>query len=117
MDLRQYFADIQIHPANAMFALGVAILSFIVFHTLLALVRRRLCKLETSKADRPAAELLKATLARTSNLAIIATSILIGARRVFDELGVTMTPAATTVVMESEQGEQMKPVRSISLRR
>ena len=44
-------------------------------------------------------------------------AILIGARRVFDELGVTMTPAATTVVMESEQGDQMKPVRSISLRR
>lgn len=78
MDFRKYFADIQIHPANAMFALGVAILSFIVFHTLLALVRKRLCKLEARKADRPAAELLKATLARTSNLAIIATSILIG---------------------------------------
>ena len=78
MDLQKYFADIEFHPANAMFALGVAILSFIVIHTLLVLVRRRLCQLEKRKADRPAAELIKATLARTSNLAIVATSILIG---------------------------------------
>ena len=78
MEFEKYFADIEIHPANAMFALGVAILSFIIIHTLLALVRRRLCKLETRQADRPAAQLIKATLARTSNIAVIATSMLIG---------------------------------------
>lgn len=78
MDIQKYFADIELHPANAAFSVGVAILSFIVIHTLLALVRKRLCRLEQRKADRPAAQLLKATLARTSNVAVIATAILIG---------------------------------------
>lgn len=78
MDFKKYFADIEFHPANAAFALGVAILSFILIHALLALIRKRLCKLEARKADRPAAQLIKATLARTSNIAVIATSILIG---------------------------------------
>ncbi|HEU4852851.1 MAG TPA: mechanosensitive ion channel family protein [Telluria sp.] len=76
--IRKHFTGFEFHPANALFGLGVAILSFIVIHTALALVRRRLCKLETRKADRPAAELLKATLASTSNVAVIATSVLIG---------------------------------------
>lgn len=78
MDFKKYFTGFEFHPANALFALGVAIFSFIVIHTMLALFKKRLCKLENRNADRPAAQLFKATLARTSNLAVIATSILIG---------------------------------------
>jgi hypothetical protein len=77
-DFRHYFTNIDISPANALFALGAAIVSFIVFHAAVALFRRRLCRLEAAKADRPAAELFKATLGRTSNITVFALSILIG---------------------------------------
>lgn len=42
-------------------------------------------------------------------------AILLGSRRVFDRLGVTMTPAATTVVMENVQGGELKPARALSM--
>lgn len=78
MEFSKYFAQVEIETANAMLALGAAILSYIGMVTALALVRRRLCKLEARKAERPIAELLKATLARTSHIAIVATALLIG---------------------------------------
>ncbi|MGZ3182454.1 MAG: mechanosensitive ion channel family protein [Telluria sp.] len=77
-DFRHYFTNISISPANALFAFGAAIVSFIVFHTAVALFRRRLGRLEEKQADRPAAELFKATLGRTSNITVIALSLLIG---------------------------------------
>src|SRR5450830_652566 len=62
-----------------MLALAIAIISFIVLHALVRLFRRRLDQLsENGRADRPAAELLKATLARTSNFAVLVTALLIG---------------------------------------
>jgi small-conductance mechanosensitive channel len=68
-----------IDAANWIMALAVAVVSFIAIHSAVALFRRHLCKLsDGSTADRPAAELLKATLARTSNVAVVVTSLLIG---------------------------------------
>jgi small-conductance mechanosensitive channel len=68
-----------IDAGNWLIALAVAVVSFIAIHGAVALFRRRLCKLsDDGRADRPAAELLKATLARTSNIAVIVTSLLIG---------------------------------------
>ena len=68
-----------IDASNWILALAVAAVSFIVIHGVVILFRRHLDKLsENGKADRPAAELLKATLARTSNFAVFVTSVLIG---------------------------------------
>lgn len=68
-----------IDTGNWLMALAVAAVSFAAIHGAVMLFRRHLCKLsEDGRADRPAAELLKATLARTSNIAVIVTSLLIG---------------------------------------
>ena len=68
-----------IDASNWILALAVAAISFVVIHGAVILFRRRLDKLsENGRADRPAAELLKATLARTSNFAVFVTSALIG---------------------------------------
>jgi small-conductance mechanosensitive channel len=68
-----------IDAGNWLMALVVAVVCFTVIHGAVALFRRRLCTLsEDGAADRPAAELLKATLARTSNIAVLITSLLIG---------------------------------------
>jgi small-conductance mechanosensitive channel len=68
-----------IDAGNWLIALVVAVVSFIAIHGAVALFRRHLGKLsEDGRADRPVAELLKATLARTSNIAVIVTSLLIG---------------------------------------
>lgn len=68
-----------IDAGNWLMALTVSVLSFVVLHAIVMLVRRRADKLsESGHADRPAAELLKATLARTSNIAILLTALLIG---------------------------------------
>ncbi|MET0857938.1 MAG: mechanosensitive ion channel family protein [Telluria sp.] len=68
-----------VDAGNWLIALGVAVASFVAIHAAVALFRRHLCRLsEDGRADRPAAELLKATLARTSNIAVIVTSLLVG---------------------------------------
>lgn len=68
-----------IEASNWILALTAAVISFIAIHGVVILFRRHLNKLsENGRADRPAAELLKATLARTSNFAIFVTSLLIG---------------------------------------
>ena len=68
-----------IDAGNWLMALIVAAVSFTVIHGAVALFRRHLCTLSgDGRADRPVAELLKATLARTSNIAVIVTSLLIG---------------------------------------
>jgi small-conductance mechanosensitive channel len=65
--------------SNWILALSAAIISFIVIHGVVIMFRRHLDKLSANgRADRPAAELLKATLARTSNFAVFITSLLIG---------------------------------------
>lgn len=68
-----------IEASNWILALTAAVISFVAIHGVVILFRRHLNKLsENGRADRPAAELLKATLARTSNFAIFVTSLLIG---------------------------------------
>ncbi|MDQ1919485.1 mechanosensitive ion channel family protein [Massilia pseudoviolaceinigra] len=68
-----------IAPANWLLALAVAIASYVIMHGAVVLFRRHLARLsEQGRADRPAAELLKATLARTSKLALIVTALLFG---------------------------------------
>ncbi|MBQ5966055.1 mechanosensitive ion channel family protein [Massilia sp. ZL223] len=78
MRISAFIASLDISPANALFALGAAILSFFAMHGVLLLVRKRLSRLSEERAHRPVAEVLSRTLARTSTLAIFVTSILIG---------------------------------------
>jgi small-conductance mechanosensitive channel len=78
LDIRGFFSSLHISPANALFALVAAVASFIVIHTALALFRKRLGELTEERAERPVAEVLRKTLARTSNLAVFATALLIG---------------------------------------
>jgi small-conductance mechanosensitive channel len=78
MDFRGYFTSLDIGWPNAAFALAAAVLSFILIHGAVVLFRRRLGQLSDESAQRPIVDVLRHTLARTSNLAILATSILIG---------------------------------------
>jgi small-conductance mechanosensitive channel len=78
VDIRAFVSSLDITLPNALFALALAAASFVAIHGVLALGRRRLDKLTDETAHRPVAEVLRATLARTSNLVVLATSILIG---------------------------------------
>jgi small-conductance mechanosensitive channel len=78
LNIRGFISSLDISLTNALFALCAAVVSFIVIHSLLALFRKRICALDDERAHRPIAEVLRDTLARTSNLAVLATSILIG---------------------------------------
>jgi small-conductance mechanosensitive channel len=79
MTLRGYVSNLDIGWSNATLALAAAIASFIAIHGAVRLFRRRLDRLEGERAHKPIVEVLRHTLARTSNLAIVATSLLIGA--------------------------------------
>jgi small-conductance mechanosensitive channel len=79
MDIRGYFTSLDIGWGNAAFAIGVAVLSFLAIHGALVLFRRRLGALSGERAQRPIVDVLRHTLARTSNIAVLATSLLIGA--------------------------------------
>ena len=65
---------------NWLLAAGAAIASYAVMHAAVALFRKRLCRIshQAPQADSHIAELLKATLARTSNIAVVVTALLIG---------------------------------------
>jgi len=76
--IRGYFSTLDITWINAAVALGVAIFAFIAMHGAVALFRRRLNKLDDERAHKPIVEVLRHTLARTSGMAVLATSILIG---------------------------------------
>jgi small-conductance mechanosensitive channel len=78
LDIRNFYSSLHITLPNALFALAAAVLSFILIHTAVALFRKRLGKLSEERAHRPVAEVLSKTLGRTSNLAVVATSLLIG---------------------------------------
>jgi small-conductance mechanosensitive channel len=78
MTIRGYFSNLDIGWTNATVALGAAVVSFIAIHGAVHLFRRRLDKLDDERAHKPIVEVLRHTLARTSNLAILATSVLIG---------------------------------------
>jgi small-conductance mechanosensitive channel len=78
VDIRAFVASLDITLPNALFALALAVASFVAIHGALMLFRRRLDQLGDEQAHRPVAEVLRKTLARTSNLVVIATSLLIG---------------------------------------
>lgn len=78
MDIRAFIASLDITLPNALFALALAVASFVAIHGALALFRRRLDRLGDESAHRPVAEVLRKTLARTSNLVVVLTSLLIG---------------------------------------
>jgi small-conductance mechanosensitive channel len=78
MDIRGYFTTLDIGWTNGAFAIGAAVLSFTLIHGAVLLFRRRLDALDGKRAQKPIVDVLRHTLARTSKLAIIATSILIG---------------------------------------
>jgi small-conductance mechanosensitive channel len=78
MNIRGYFTTLDISWTNAAFAIGAAVLSFLLIHGAVVLFRRRLDKLSGEAAQRPIVDVLRHTLARTSNLAVLATSLLIG---------------------------------------
>lgn len=78
MDIRGIFTSLGITLPNALFALAAAVVIFIVIHGLLVLFRRRVSQLKEERTHRPVAEVLRATLARTSKLVVVVTSLLIG---------------------------------------
>ncbi|WP_296949433.1 mechanosensitive ion channel family protein [uncultured Massilia sp.] len=78
MTIRGYFSNLDIAWTNAAFALAAAVLAFIVIHGAIALFRKRLAALSTETAQKPIVDVLRHTLARTSNIAVLATSVLIG---------------------------------------
>jgi small-conductance mechanosensitive channel len=78
LNFRQFYSSLDLSLPNILFALGAAVLSYIVIHVALRMFRARLGRLTEERAHRPVAEVLTKTLARTSTLAVVATSVLIG---------------------------------------
>src|SRR5438094_331315 len=78
MTIRGYFSNLDITWTNAAVAVGAAVVAFIALHGAVMLFRRRLDKLDDARAHKPIVEVLRHTLARTSSLAVLATSIQIG---------------------------------------
>ncbi|WP_313705592.1 mechanosensitive ion channel family protein [Massilia sp.] len=78
MDFRAFVDSLDITLPNALFALALGVAAFAAIHGVLMLFRRRLDQLSDEWAHRPVAEVLRKTLARTSNLVVFATAVLIG---------------------------------------
>ena len=80
MDIRQLGWPIAgIGPENWIVAALACVVTFAAIHGALMLLRRRMAGLvDAGEAGKPAAELLGATLARTSNLAVVLISVLVG---------------------------------------
>jgi small-conductance mechanosensitive channel len=78
VNIRTFVTSLDLSLTNSLFAIGAAVLSFIVIHGAIALFRRRLDALSEENAHRPVAEVLRQTLARTSRVAVFATAVLIG---------------------------------------
>ncbi|HEY5800754.1 MAG TPA: mechanosensitive ion channel family protein [Burkholderiaceae bacterium] len=79
MDINAFFRSLDLSTSEWLLAGSIAIGSFVVFHAILVLIRKKLCKLgDESHAHRPYVEILKATLGRTSNFTVLAFAILLG---------------------------------------
>ncbi len=72
------FRSADLDGANIVFSLAVALASFTILKVMLALSRRKLCRMTEEQAGHAWPEILKRTLASTSTMAIVATSLLIG---------------------------------------
>ena len=73
-----FFRSLNITLPNALFALGAAVVSYILMHGALILLRKRLGALSSDRQHGTVAQVLSKTLAHTGALAIVATAILIG---------------------------------------
>lgn len=78
MRVSGYVSTLGITWTNAAVALGAAVLAFVALHGAVMLFRRRLDQLQGERAHKPIVDVLRHTLAKTSSLAILATSVLIG---------------------------------------
>lgn len=78
MNIRTFVTSLDLSLTNTLFAIGAAVASFIIIHGAVAFFRRRLCAVSEDNGHSAVAEVLRQTLARTSKLAVIATSLLIG---------------------------------------
>lgn len=78
MNIRTFFTSLDLSLTNSLFAIGAAVLSFIVIHGAVAFFRRRLCAVPENHANNAVFEVLRQTLARTSKLAVFATAVLVG---------------------------------------
>lgn len=78
MNIRNFVNTLDLSLPNTLFAIGAAVASFIVIHGVVAFFRKRLGALSEENAHRPVFEVLRQTLARTSNVVVIATALLIG---------------------------------------
>ncbi len=77
--LQQFTFVRTIELENWLTAIAVAVGAFLLMHAAIRWSRRRIARLaDAGKADRPYAEILAATLGRTSMLAVILTALLIG---------------------------------------
>jgi small-conductance mechanosensitive channel len=76
--IRTFITALDLSLTNTLFAIGAAVLSFIVIHGAVAFFRQRLTTLSDGRTHSAVAEVLRQTLARTSKLAVIATALLIG---------------------------------------
>ena len=76
--LIDFFRSLNITLPNALFALGAAIVSYMLMHGALILLRKRLGELSGDRDHGTIAQVLSKTLAHTGALAIVATAILIG---------------------------------------
>jgi len=78
VNIRTFFNSLDLSLTNSLFAIGAAVLSFIVIHGAVAFFRRRLCAVPENHANNAVFEVLRQTLARTSKLAVFATAVLVG---------------------------------------
>jgi small-conductance mechanosensitive channel len=75
---RHFFSSFEFFPVNASLAAFATLATYAVLHALIALFRKRLCRLSDERSHATWAEILKQTLASTSNIAIGATALLVG---------------------------------------
>lgn len=76
--LSSFFSTYEFFPVNAGLAAIATIATYATLHALVAFFRKRLCRLSDERANATWAEILKQTLASTSNIAIGATALLVG---------------------------------------
>lgn len=80
MNIQRYLAPFSnVDGDELMLAASAAAITFFAIYACLRLLRKRLCRHdEAGRADRPAAQLLKETLNRTSMLSVFVVSVLVG---------------------------------------
>ncbi|MBV7537566.1 mechanosensitive ion channel family protein [Duganella sp. sic0402] len=80
MNIQRYLAPFSnVDGEELLIAAAGAAITFFAIYGLLRLLRRRLCRADASgRTDHPVAQLLKETLNRTSVLAVLAVSLLVG---------------------------------------